>query len=193
MQAINSQVCQLVPQAYWPPLCLCLNAKLPSVGAVLAFKNFSQPDRASLKLENRDSCQADNVARENFYRPRVLLVDDSPAMRDQVSRTLRANFEIVGSLGSGEEALADWCRIDPDVIVLDISMGALSGIEVARALQECKCRSVIVFLTVHEDPDFIAAAFGAGGAAYVKKGRINLDLVQAIDTALAGGTFISVN
>ena len=72
------------------------------------------------------------MARENAYRPRVLLVDDSRAMHDEVSRALRTNFEIVGSLGSGEEALADWCSIDPDVIVLDISMGALSGIEVAR-------------------------------------------------------------
>src|SRR5262249_47090581 len=141
----------------------------------------------------QDSCEAGDAARENSARPRVLLVDDNPAMRDQASRTLQANFEIVGSCGSGEEALADWSGIDPDVIVLDISMGAVSGFEVARALQECKCRSVIVFLTVHADPDFIDAAFRVGGSAYVKKGRINLDLVQAIDTALAGGTFISVH
>ena len=192
MQTISSQVRQLVPQGHLPRLCPCFNAELPSVGAVLAFKNFFPPDGASLNLDDQDYCQSDDVARESAGRPRVLLVDDSPAMRDQVSRTLGKNFEIVGSLGSGEEALADWSGIDPDVIVLDVSMGDVSGIEVARSLQECKCRSVIVFLTVHEDPDFIAVAFGAGGSAYVKKSRINLDLVQAIHTSLAGGTFISV-
>jgi DNA-binding NarL/FixJ family response regulator len=154
-------------------------------------KDFSPQNSSSLKLEDQDLCAADGLKRDIPACTRILLVDDNPAMLDQVSRVLESHFEVVGSCGSGEEALADWFGIDPDVIVLDISMGAMSGIEVARSLHAASCRSVIVFVTVHEDPDFIEAALGAGGSAYVKKCRIRLDLVQAIKTALNGGTFVS--
>jgi len=163
----------------------------PSVRPVSTFKDFSSRNGASIKLEDQDLSRADGSKRDIPARTRVLLVDDHPAMRDKVSRVLGSHFDVVGSCASGEEALADWFGIDPDVIVLDISMGAMSGIEVARSLNASRCRSVIVFLTVHEDPDFIEAALGAGGSAYVKKGRINLDLVQAIEAALDGGTFVS--
>jgi len=154
-------------------------------------KDFSPQNSSSLRLEDQDLCAADGLKRDIPARTRILLVDDNPAMIDRVSRVLESHFDVVGSCASGEEALADWFGIDPDVIVLDISMGAMSGIEVARSLDASGCRSVIVFLTVHEDPDFIEAALGAGGSAYVKKGRINLDLVQAIEAALNGGTFVS--
>ena len=72
-------------------------------------------------------------------------------------------------------------------------MGETSGIDLARKLRDSGCHSKIVFLTVHEDPDFLEAAMGAGGSAYVVKSRLSLDLVPAIDAVLAGKIFVSAS
>ena len=72
-------------------------------------------------------------------------------------------------------------------------MGEVSGIDVARQLRDSGCSAKIIFLTVHEDRDYINAAIGAGGSAYVVKSRLNSDLVTAIDAALANKLFVSAN
>jgi DNA-binding NarL/FixJ family response regulator len=87
--------------------------------------------------------------------------------------------------------LGVYFRLRPDVIVLDISIGKLSGIEVARHLRDSGCHSKIVFLTVHEDSDFLSAAMGVGGSAYVVKSRLNTDLISAIAAVLCGKVFVS--
>jgi DNA-binding NarL/FixJ family response regulator len=84
------------------------------------------------------------------------------------------------------------CReLQPDVIVSDISMPKLNGIEAADRLRESGSLSKIVFLTVHADPDFVQAALKTGALAYVSKFRINTDLLVAIGEALAGHVFVS--
>jgi DNA-binding NarL/FixJ family response regulator len=75
--------------------------------------------------------------------------------------------------------------------LLDIFIGKLSGLNVARHLQECGCSAKIVFLTIHEDPDFVNAAMGAGGNAFVVKSRVSTDLVPAIKAVLANKLFVS--
>ncbi len=70
-------------------------------------------------------------------------------------------------------------------------MPGLNGLQAAKRLQKINCRTKIVFLTIHEDPDFVAAAFAAGASAYVIKSRINTDLVPAIRESLLGKTFVS--
>jgi DNA-binding NarL/FixJ family response regulator len=70
-------------------------------------------------------------------------------------------------------------------------MELLSGIDVAQHLRDCGCHSKIVFLTVHEDADYITAAIGAGGSAYVVKSRLSTDLIPAIDAALSHKLFVS--
>jgi DNA-binding NarL/FixJ family response regulator len=122
---------------------------------------------------------------------RVLLADDNAAMLDHVKAMLLPEFEVVGAFPEGESVLSQYDGLQPDVVILDISMGGMSGIEVARRLHDTGRQAKIVFLTVHEDQDFVSAAIGAGGSAYVVKSRMGSDLVDAIHAALSGGLFIS--
>ena len=123
----------------------------------------------------------------------VLLADDNFAVLDHVRKTLQKekNYEVVGLISDGTVVVREYLRLRPDVIVLDISLGEENGITVARQLRDLGCEAKIVFLTVHEDPDYMNAAIGAGGSAYVVKSRLNLDLLAAITAALSSKLFIS--
>jgi DNA-binding NarL/FixJ family response regulator len=123
-------------------------------------------------------------------RVRVLLADNHEAILAQVRAVLGQEFEIVGAVKNGQEALAEVRRLDPDVLVIDISMPILDGLEAASQLHS-KRRTKIIFLTVHEDEDFIAAAFSAGASAYVIKSDVTTDLIPAVRAALDGRTYIS--
>ena len=125
-------------------------------------------------------------------RPSVLLVDDSSAILNHVCNLLRGHKQYeIASTTEGTEVFTEYYRLRPDVIVLDISLGAVSGIDIARELRDSGCHSKIVFLTVHEDSDFMNAAMGAGGSAYVVKSRLGTDLIAAIEAVLAGKIFVS--
>jgi len=122
---------------------------------------------------------------------RLLLADDHAAMLAQVVKRLTGTFEIVGSVTNGLDLLQAAARLNPEVVVLDITMPGMDGIEVARQLKRAGCRAKLVFLTVHNDPDYVHAAFQAGGTAYVVKSRLASDLVTAIRETLAGRSFVS--
>ena len=122
---------------------------------------------------------------------RLLLADDHAAMLGKTVRLLEGEFEIVGTVGNGLDLIEAASRLDPDVVVLDITMPGLDGIQAARRLRRAGCRAKLVFLTVHEDPDYVRAALDAGGTAYVVKARLVSDLIPAISAALAGERFIS--
>jgi len=122
---------------------------------------------------------------------RVLLADDQPPMLAQVARVLGGRYDIVGTVGDGLSLLESAARLDPDVIVSDITMPGIDGFGAARSLKRAGCRSRLVFLTVHEDPDFVREALSLGGDAYVVKSRLVSDLSSAIQEALAGRTFVS--
>ncbi len=124
-------------------------------------------------------------------RTRVLLADDNPAILEHVAHMLEAEFEIVGTVFDGESALREYEQTKPDILVLDISMGDLSGLDVARRILQMGHQSRIVFLTVHEEAEFVCAAFAAGGSAYVVKSRLNLDLLDALHASLADRIFVS--
>ena len=98
---------------------------------------------------------------------------------------------VVGTVGNGCELLAEAERLHPDLIVLDITMPGLDGIEAARQLRRSHRPARLVFLTVHEDADFTQAALDAGGLGYVVKVRLATDLPSAIRAALADRRFIS--
>lgn len=124
-------------------------------------------------------------------RPSVLLADDSPEILQHATEVLEPEFEVIGAVLDGRSVLRDFEQLKPDVVVLDISMGEVSGLEVARRLLQMGHQARIVFLTVHEEAEFVCAAFGAGAAAYVVKSRLNSDLVDALHASLAGHIFVS--
>jgi DNA-binding NarL/FixJ family response regulator len=122
---------------------------------------------------------------------RVLLVDDLTAVLSAVAKLLQNSFEIVGMASDGESALATAMAVQPDLVVLDVSMPGMSGIQVARELRRRGCSSKIVFLTVHADADIQATCFAAGGLGYVMKVLMESDLIPAMNEALSGREFIS--
>ncbi len=123
--------------------------------------------------------------------PRVLLVDDHLPVLQQTLRLLPELFEVVETLESGAGLNAAVERHEPDLIVLDITLPGLSGIDLARLLKQNGCPARIVFLTAHGDMDYARAAFAVGANGFVVKARLASDLVPALHAALAGERFIS--
>ncbi len=124
-------------------------------------------------------------------RIRVLLADDHEAMLDRVTDLLAGECDVIGTAIDGQQALDAAMELKPDVLVLDISMPVMNGIETARSLQELGVKTRIVFLTVHDDPDFAREALEVGALGYVIKPRIASDLLTAISEVHAGRTFVS--
>jgi DNA-binding NarL/FixJ family response regulator len=123
-------------------------------------------------------------------RLRVLLADDNPAILDVVKQMLQKDFQVVGAIDQASAVIREAPALKPDVLVLDISMGELNGFEITRQLKLDECPTKIIFLTVHEELEFIRAAFDAGASGYVFKSRMNTDLRTAINTVQAGRVFI---
>ena len=124
--------------------------------------------------------------------PRVLLADDTPEILEQIARLLQGNAEIVGMARNGQEVLELAAVADIDVLILDISMPLLNGIQVAFRLKERGHTAKIVFVTVHEDRDYVEAAWSVGALGYVLKSRLGTDLLPALREVLAGRAFCSV-
>jgi DNA-binding NarL/FixJ family response regulator len=123
--------------------------------------------------------------------PRVFLADDRKEVLQAVALVLEDEFEIVGTAGDGMVVLELVPYVRADVLVLDISMPILNGIEVAWHLKNAGSAARIVFLTIHEDGDFVRAAMTTGAFGYVLKSCLASDLAPAIRKALEGETFIS--
>jgi DNA-binding NarL/FixJ family response regulator len=122
---------------------------------------------------------------------RVLLAGN----HEEFLRTLRGElsqaFEVVGTVKDGKDAIDAVRRVDPDVLVIDISMPIRDGLQAAEDLRDANCRTKIVFLTIHEQSDYVSAAFAAGASGYVTKRHLGTDLAPAIHAAFQGDTFIS--
>jgi DNA-binding NarL/FixJ family response regulator len=123
--------------------------------------------------------------------PRVLLVDDNEAMLARARAVLTPECIVVGMVKDGLAALQQAAALQPDVIVLDISMPEMSGLEVAVRLRAAGSTAALVFLTVHEGEAFLAAATASGVRAYVVKPRLASDLPLAVQEAWAGRPFVS--
>jgi DNA-binding NarL/FixJ family response regulator len=121
----------------------------------------------------------------------AILADDHADFLAMAERILEPEVKVLKMVSDGSAAVAETLRLDPDLLVLDISMPVMTGIESARQLRAAACRAKIVFLTVHHDPEFARAAFEAGGTGYVVKDRLASDLMPALRDAMAGRRFVS--
>jgi DNA-binding NarL/FixJ family response regulator len=128
---------------------------------------------------------------EIVVSPALLLADDNPALLTTLVEMLQTEYKVVAALHNGTSVLDQIAMLDPDLAILDVSLGDLTGFEVARRLKDSGSSVKIIFLTVHEDVDFITAAFALGASGYVFKSRVTEDLTKAIDTVFSGGQFAS--
>jgi len=104
---------------------------------------------------------------------------------------LEPAFEVIGAVQDGQSLLSATAKLKPDVLIIDICMPILSGIQVAEKLYNSGSTVKMVFLTLHDDPDFIRASLAAGAMGYVIKARLAEELVFAVHEVLADRIFIS--
>lgn len=124
-------------------------------------------------------------------RARVLVADDHQLVLQRVRTLLETTFDVVGDARTGREMFVEALRLKPDVIVADIAMPQMSGIEAARELRKEGSRVRMVFLTIYSSDEFIEACLAAGALGYVVKSHMKTDLIPAINAALLGHLFIS--
>ena len=124
-------------------------------------------------------------------RVRVLLADDNQAILDRAAAALTPDFLVVGSVNTGPAAVEAAVSLGPDVIVLDISMPGMSGLEVATRLRKAGSKAAVVFLTCHRGQEFVEAAMAVGAVGYVVKTRLASDLILAVRDACDGRPFVS--
>lgn len=145
-----------------------------------------------MEFSGNDEPSRSQVSSADFMsKTRVLLADDHPPILEEIHVTLGDEFEVVGVVHNGRDAIAEARRLAPDVLVIDISMPILNGIEAVSELRKTDQKIKVVFLTVHQDQDFVDAAFSAGACGYVIKEDVTTDLVPAIHEAVLGRIYIS--
>ena len=124
---------------------------------------------------------------------RVLLADDHVGLLGEIRGLLDKVFEVVGAVADGKQAIDAVRLLDPDVLVIDIAMPVMDGLQAAAFLLDAKCRTKIVILTIHEQNEYVSAAFLVGASAYVTKRHLATDLIPAIREVLKGRTFLSAS
>jgi DNA-binding NarL/FixJ family response regulator len=124
-------------------------------------------------------------------RPRVLLADDHRVVSEGLKRLLADDFELAGVVEDGRALVAAAKKLKPDVIVADITMPHLNGIDAMAQLKKDNAQIKVVFLTMHQDPAYARRALEAGAAGFVVKHSAPAELVMAIHAALKGQTFIT--
>jgi DNA-binding NarL/FixJ family response regulator len=124
-------------------------------------------------------------------KPRVLLADDHKIVIEGLKNLLKDDFEIVGNVEDGRALVEQASTFHPDVIVADISMPQLNGIEAARQIKKTDKTIKIVFLTMHPDATYAANAFEAGASGFVLKHSASSELIRAIHEAMKGRTYVT--
>ncbi len=122
---------------------------------------------------------------------RVLLADDHRILAEGLKSMLEQEFDVVAIVEDGRAMVEQAKLLRPDVIVADISMPVLNGIDALAQLTAAKLRSKVIFLTMHSDPHYAARALSAGASGYVLKHSAKTELVTAIGEVLSGGTYVT--
>jgi DNA-binding NarL/FixJ family response regulator len=124
-------------------------------------------------------------------RPRVLVADDHCVVAEGLRGLLDPQFDVVGIVSDGRELITAAEKLDPDVVVLDISMPSLNGIDAARQMRAANLRAKVVFLTMHREVLYAVRALEAGASGFVLKHSASSELVTAIQEALKGGKYVT--
>lgn len=124
-------------------------------------------------------------------RPRVLIADDHTLLTEAFVKLLESEVEIVGTVGDGRALLAEAPRLKPDIIVLDISMPRLNGLDAGQQIKKILPDVKLIFLTVHDDPDMVVQAFRLGASGYVLKRSAASELFQAIKEVFGGKVYVT--
>jgi DNA-binding NarL/FixJ family response regulator len=124
-------------------------------------------------------------------RLRVLLADDHQMLTDALKGVLEPRFEVVGSVRDGRALVDALSSLRPDVVVVDVAMPQLNGLDAARQLRRAMPKLKIVIMTTNEDPDVVGEAFRAGASAFVLKQAAAFEVADAIEKVLKGGSYVT--
>ena len=124
-------------------------------------------------------------------KSRILIADDHPILAEGVRGLLEPEFEVVGVVADGRELVAAAKKLRPDVIVADVTMPSLNGIDAAGQLRDLGLKAKVVFLTMHRDVAYARRAMEAGATGYVLKNSLASELVTAVREALRGQTYVT--
>jgi DNA-binding NarL/FixJ family response regulator len=124
-------------------------------------------------------------------RTRVLLADDHRMLADALKGVLEPRFEVVGAVCDGRALVEAAAKLRPEVVVVDVAMPQLNGLDAARQIKHTMPNVKLVFLTMNEDPDLVREAFRAGGSAFVLKQAAAFELTDAIEKVLKGGSYVT--
>lgn len=122
---------------------------------------------------------------------RILLGDDHSLILQGIRRLLQSRYEVVGAEDNGQALAEAAMQLAPDVVVLDVSMPILNGIDAALEIKRSRPATILVFLTMHSNPIYLRKAFEAGAAGYVLKSGAAEELLTAIETAIKGSSYVS--
>ena len=124
-------------------------------------------------------------------RPRILMADDHLMLLEAFRALLEPEFEVVGTVTDGRMLLAEFARLHPDVVLIDVAMPLLNGLDAGRQLKAQRRSVKLIYLTMNPDPDLAGEAFRLGASGYVLKSSAAHELTQAIREALRGRSYIT--
>ena len=151
------------------------------------WRNSCTVSHQSLQVQTRSRlCGGTHLS-----RLRIIVADDNPAFLQELTSLLKVEFDVVVTAADGKSALDLIRRYKPDLVVLDLGMPVISGLEVTRELAKCSQTPLAVICSVETDPELVEAARQAGAVAYVFKMRVRQDLILAVKSALQGKPFVS--
>jgi DNA-binding NarL/FixJ family response regulator len=128
-----------------------------------------------------------------MQRATVLLADDHDIVVEGLRRILEPDFDLIGVVADGLALVENAKALRPDVIIVDVSMPLLNGVEAARQIRSAGLDCKFIFLSMHPDVIYVSEAFQAGGSAYVLKSSAGIEIVRAIQEALQGRNYVSAS
>jgi DNA-binding NarL/FixJ family response regulator len=124
-------------------------------------------------------------------RPRILMADDHLMLLEAFKALLEPDFEVVGTVTDGRALVEEFSRLHPDVVLLDVAMPLLNGLDAGRQLKAQRPSVKLIYLTMNPDPDLAGEALRLGASGYVLKSSAAQELKQAIHEALRGRSYIT--